>query len=87
MSCLVQTLPTFMNFALLRKAFTTTGINSLLQARLTYELAMANKDASSVEEAAARDYDDRLSDDSSGEIPVRQPASTTPHQQAHCDTC
>lgn len=28
---------------------------------------MANRDASSVDEALARDYDDRLSDDSSGQ--------------------
>lgn len=39
----------------------------LLQARLTYELAMANRDASSMDENLAKDFDDRLSDDSSGE--------------------
>ena len=33
---------------------------------------MANKDASSVDEGAARDYDDRLSDDSSGELSQKQ---------------
>jgi hypothetical protein len=38
----------------------------LLQARLVYELAMANRDASSVDENLAKDYDDRLSDDSAG---------------------
>ena len=39
----------------------------LLQARLTYELAMANRDAASVDDG--RDFDDRMSDDSSGEPP------------------
>ena len=42
-------------------------LHPLLQARLTYEMAMANRDASSVDEHLAKDYDDRLSDDSSGE--------------------
>ena len=50
----------------------------LLQARLTYELAMANRDASSMDENLAKDFDDRLSDDSSGEPnldPCRIPMS------------
>ncbi|CAL5230066.1 g13519 [Coccomyxa viridis] len=34
------------------------------EARLTYELAMANRDATSLDDA--RDFDDRMSDDSSG---------------------
>ena len=43
-----------------------TGTTSDPQARLAYELAMANRDAEGIDEAIARDFDDRLSDDSSG---------------------
>ena len=44
----------------------------MLQARLTYELAMANRDAASVDDG--RDYDDRMSDDSSGTPSPQRPA-------------
>ena len=36
------------------------------QARFAYERAMANRDTERIDEALARDYDDRMSDDSSG---------------------
>ena len=70
LSCLAHPYPLVGNLqssVLLEQCCAVTSILPLLQARLTYELAMANKDASSVDEAAAKDYDDRLSDDSSGE--------------------
>ena len=44
-----------------------TGTTSDLQARLAYELAWVNRDTEGIDEATARDFDDRLSDDSSGE--------------------
>ncbi|CAK0784123.1 hypothetical protein CVIRNUC_007326 [Coccomyxa viridis] len=36
------------------------------EARLAYELAWVNRDTEGIDEATARDFDDRLSDDSSG---------------------
>lgn len=47
----------------------------MLQARLTYELAMANRDATSLDDA--RDFDDRMSDDSSGEPPTQHCHAST----------
>ena len=68
LSCLMQS-PVCSILVLLKNRMMATLLLLLVpQARFTYEMAMANKDASSVDEGVARDYDDRLSDDSSGEL-------------------